>query len=100
MCFEEPRVLPDNVHDVGCTNRLIVLPSFHFCQTKEVFNDSNQKALFCFLVWKRQPLFRSLRRSCSLIAPEIEPMAQHKVFRLFQDHSEPSIWSVSRGREV
>ena len=27
----------------------------------------------------------------SLIAPEIDPIAQHSVLRLFQDHSDPSI---------
>jgi hypothetical protein len=26
-----------------------------------------------------------------LIAPDIDPMAQHSVFKLFHDHSEPSI---------
>ena len=29
VCFEEAGVLPDNVHDIGRHDRLIIFPAFH-----------------------------------------------------------------------
>jgi hypothetical protein len=41
MCFEEPWILPNDIHDIGCDNSLIILSAFDFAQSKEVLNDGN-----------------------------------------------------------
>ena len=41
MCFEEPWVLANDVHDVGRNDSLIVLATFDLAETKKVFDDSH-----------------------------------------------------------
>jgi len=36
-------------------------------------------------------LWKAFARDSSLMAPEMDPIAQHRVLRLFHDHSDPSI---------
>lgn len=38
MSSEEARILANNIHDVGSNDRLVVLPSFHFTQSQQVFD--------------------------------------------------------------
>ena len=39
---------------------------------------------------------RNLFSSSSCMEPEMEPMAQHKVFKFFQDHSLPLTCNMTR----
>lgn len=92
MGFEETRVLANDVHDIRCDDRLVILPSLDLAQAQEVLDNRDQKPFLGFLVceWFSFHLDSQNANSNSLIAPEIEPIAQQSVLRLFQDHSEPS----------
>lgn len=57
--------------------------------TKKRFSVSSSE-FFCQPDIKKTSKGRS-----SLMAPDIEPMAQQRVLRLFQDHSDPSTCLVS-----
>lgn len=99
MRFEESWVLADNVHDVGRADGLVVFASLHLSQAQQVLDHSDKESLFRLLVWKGQlSAWECDKRDSSLIAPEIDPIAQHRVFRLFHDHSEPSICLSALGR--
>ncbi len=92
MSLEETGVLSDDIHDIRRNDGLVVLAALHLGKAQEFLDESNQESLLSFLVYENEELSRWHRRIKIgvLIAPEIEPMAQHRVFRLFQDHSEPS----------
>jgi hypothetical protein len=93
MCLEESRVLANNVHDVRRADGFVVLPSLHLGETQKVFDDSHQESFLGLFVLYVSLLLRVRReRVSSLIAPDIEPIAQQRVFKLFHDHSLPSIW--------
>ncbi len=90
MCLQKSRILSDDVHNVRRDNRLVVLPSLDFTEAKKVLDDGDQKALLRFLVCEEDQREDWDVNEDSLIAPEIEPIAQHSVLRFCQDHSEPS----------
>ena len=96
VCLEEPRVLANNVHDVTGHDCLVVLASFHFCEAQKIFDNRDQKAFLSFLICK-EIVGEGWhdRDSHLLIAPDMEPIAQQSVLRLFQDHSDPSICLAS-----
>lgn len=50
MGLEEARVLPNDIHDVGGDNSLVILTTFYFTKTQEIFDNSDQKTLFRFLI--------------------------------------------------
>lgn len=61
VCLEETRVLPDNVHDVGSTHRLVVLASFLLGQSQEVLDDRDQEPLLHVLACRQMKVYiRSL----------------------------------------
>lgn len=97
MRFEEARILTDDVHNVGSDDGLVVLSSLHLGQAEQLFDDVDQEALLVLLVCERvgTRFLEEKRRVSSLIAPEIDPIAQHRVFKLPQDHSLPSICRAS-----
>ena len=67
-------ILPDGVHYVAGHHDLVVLAPFHLCQAQKIFDDCHKK-----------PFSVS-----SFMAPDIDPMAQHKVLQLAHDHALPS----------
>lgn len=50
MRLQEPRVLADNVHDIGRNHGLVVLSALDLAKAEQVFDDSNQEALLGLLV--------------------------------------------------
>ena len=48
--LEEAWVLADDVHDVGCNDRLVVLATLDFAEAKKVLDDGDQEALLGLLV--------------------------------------------------
>jgi hypothetical protein len=48
--LEEARILPDNVHDVGRADRLVVLSSLHLGQTQQVLDHGDKEPLLSLLV--------------------------------------------------
>ena len=50
MRLEEPRVLTDDIHDVGCDDGLVVFSALDFAQSKKVLNDGDQETLLCLFV--------------------------------------------------
>jgi len=98
MRLQETRVLPDDIHDVGGANGLVVLAALLFGETQKLLDHADQKSLLDLLACKTDSRIISYKSARGhfralnpLIAPEIDPIAQHNVFRLFQDHSLPSI---------
>ncbi len=47
--LEEARVLTDDVHDVRCDDRLVVLAALLLAQTQQVLYDNHQKSLLLLL---------------------------------------------------
>ena len=47
--FEEPRILPNNIHNIRGNDSLIVLATFHFGETQQVLDHSHKETLLCFL---------------------------------------------------
>ena len=94
MCLEEPRVLPDDVHDVRGYHCLVVFSALDFAKTQKIFDDRDQEPFFCLFIWEENDV--SPRPDVNrnevhvLMAPEMEPMAQHSVFKFCHDHSDPS----------
>jgi hypothetical protein len=41
MCFEESRVLTDDVHDVRRDNGFVVFATLALAETKKIFDDSD-----------------------------------------------------------
>ena len=50
VCSKEPGVLPDDIHDVGRNNSLIVLAFLLFAKAQQVFNNSHQEPLLVFFM--------------------------------------------------
>ena len=50
VCSKEPGVLPNDIHDVGRNNSLIVLAFLLFAKAQQVFNNSHQEPLLIFLM--------------------------------------------------
>ena len=50
MSSEESWVLSDHVHDVGCNDGLVVLPSLLLTQSQEVLDDRDKESLFIFFM--------------------------------------------------
>ena len=106
---QKPRILPNDVHDVAAMHRSI----HRVVRTRQSAKRRKQKivknikervntylAITALLSFPRlsshipkrslMTVTKNFFSSSSLIAPEIEPIAQHSVFKLCQDHSEPS----------
>ena len=72
-----------------------------YCPTTYMMLDATTALLSlpCFISHSpRRSLMTVTRKrfsSSSTIAPEMDPMAQHSVLRLFHDHSVPSTWNDS-----
>lgn len=49
--LKEPRVLTNNIHNIRCNDSLVIFAPLDLTKTKEVLDDSDQKALFLFLIW-------------------------------------------------
>mmetsp|Transcript_2402 Transcript_2402/g.6409 ORF Transcript_2402/g.6409 Transcript_2402/m.6409 type:complete len:300 (-) Transcript_2402:261-1160(-) len=49
MRAQKPRVLADNIHDVGGDHRLVVFPALHFAQLQQVLDDGHQESLLFVL---------------------------------------------------
>ena len=60
--LQEPRILPDNVHDIRGADGLVVFAALHFSQAKEVFYNSDQEPLLSFLVCRE---VSAQRRECT-----------------------------------
>jgi hypothetical protein len=95
--LEKARVLADNVHDVGGDDGLVVLAALHFGQAEELLNDVDEEALLVFLVCAPSSALKFVTQTGTgvLIAPDMDPIAQHRVLRLPHDHSLPSICRAS-----
>jgi hypothetical protein len=52
MCFEEPWILPHDIHDVGRDYGLVVFTTLDLAQTKEILDDCHKEALFCLLIYR------------------------------------------------
>ena len=50
--FEEPWVLPDNVHDVGGDDSLIVFAPLHLCQAQEILDDGDKEPFLDVLIYE------------------------------------------------
>ena len=50
MCLEEPRVLTNNVHDIGSDDRFVVFSAFDLTQPEEIFNYRHQETFFRLFV--------------------------------------------------
>lgn len=50
MCLEEPRVLTNNVHDIGSDDRFVVFSAFDLTQPKEIFYYRHQETFFRLFV--------------------------------------------------
>jgi len=50
MSFEEPRVLSNDIHDVGRHDSFVVFTALHLCETKQILNDCDEETLFRLLV--------------------------------------------------
>ena len=50
MGFEEPWILPDDVHDIGGDDSLVVLSPLHLCQAQEVLDNSDEEPLLDILI--------------------------------------------------
>ena len=92
MCFQEARILSDDVHNVRRNNSLVVFATLNFAESEKIFDDGDQEALFGLFIYKGIGMSRGTNKSTEnvLIAPEIDPMAQHNVFKFCHDHSVPS----------
>jgi hypothetical protein len=97
--LQETRILSDNIHDVGGANGLVVLPTLLLSETQKLLDHADQESLLDFLACNTDSRTVNYRSAGGhhmvlnlLIAPEMDPIAQHNVFRLFQDHSLPSIF--------
>ncbi len=76
VCLQESWVLADNVHDITGNHSLVVFASLHLSKTKRSLMTVTKKR---FSV-------------SSFMAPEMEPIAQHRVLQFAHDHSVPSTW--------
>lgn len=47
--FQESRVLSDDVHDVTCNDGFVVLAAFHFAQSEQLLDDSDEESLLNIL---------------------------------------------------
>ena len=70
--LQEPRILPDNVHDIRRADGFVILAALHFGQAKEILDDSDQEPFLRLLVCVRasarvQPLVPSIAHSWRLI---------------------------------
>jgi hypothetical protein len=90
MSLEEARILPNDIHDVRGNDGLVIFPALDFTKAKEILDDGDQKSFFGFLICGIVSSERHRRYEHILMAPEIEPIAQQRVLRFCQDHSEPS----------
>ena len=107
MRSEETRVLPDNVHDIGRDNGLVVLSPFLLTQAQQFLQkmseikhchiDIPHKSMLSWFEITLMTVTRKRISSSSCIAPLIDPIAQQSVFKFFHDHSAPSTcrWSFS-----
>ena len=50
VCFEEPRILSNDVHDIRCHDRLVVLSALHFNEAQKFFDDSDQESFLLLFV--------------------------------------------------
>ena len=50
--LQESWVLPNNIHNIRCDNGLVVLATLDLAQPKQIFDNSDQKPFFCFLVFE------------------------------------------------
>lgn len=50
--FEEPWILPDDVHDVRGDDSLIVFTPLHLCQAKEILDDGDKEPLLDVLIYE------------------------------------------------
>ena len=48
--LEEAGVLTDDVHDVRCHDRLVVLAPLHLTQAEQILDDGHEESLLCLLV--------------------------------------------------
>lgn len=91
MCLQEARILPDNVHDIRGNDGLVIFTTFNFAETEKILDDRYQEPFLGFLICDGSEITKGIsRRVHILIAPEIDPIAQHKVFKFCHDHSVPS----------
>lgn len=52
MCFQEARILSNNVHYVRSDDSLVVLAAFDLAEAKQILDDGHQKTLLGLLVYK------------------------------------------------
>ena len=91
MCLQETRILSDNVHDIRRNDGLVVFATFNFAEAEKILDDRHQETFFGFLIYNSLGGTSGMtKRVHVLIAPEIDPIAQHKVFKFCHDHSVPS----------
>lgn len=50
MSLEESRILSDNVHDIRSNDSLVVLSTFHFDETEQLLDDSDEESLLRLLI--------------------------------------------------
>ena len=50
MRLQEPGILPDDVHDVGRHDSLVIFATFHLDESEKLFDDSDKESLFRLLV--------------------------------------------------
>ena len=50
MCFEESRVLANDVHDIGRDNGFVVFATLDLAKTQKIFDDGDQEAFLRLLV--------------------------------------------------
>lgn len=53
MRLQEARILPDDVHNIGRDDGLVVLPALDLAQAQKVLDDGDQEALLLLLVYRR-----------------------------------------------
>lgn len=91
MCLQETRILSDNVHDIRRNDGLVVFPPFDFAEAEKILDDRHQETFLGFLIYYDSGITKGMtKRVHVLIAPEIDPIAQHRVFKFCHDHSVPS----------
>ena len=91
MCLQETRILSDNVHDIRRNDGLVVLATFNFAEAEKILDDRHQETFLRLLIYDGSGITKGItKRVHVLIAPEIDPIAQHKVFKFCHDHSVPS----------
>lgn len=49
--LQEPRVLSDDVHDVGRANRLVILSALRFGEGEQILDDLDQESLLGVLAY-------------------------------------------------